>query len=381
MVARSDAASPLASAEEEEGDISLHFSSSTPGDIPRAGGPDRRETLASRMSSLMKGLKAVSRTGMSDTPEAPETKGAGGHGMPTMPSGNISPDERPEPQSPSSQVGRALMMTQVGVEGMTQTVCRELESSMQAWQQRRAEQSRSEGPRYSRSSRKSAKRKGFGSKYVKKMKLVSTLSKRGMSPEAFTQLPPDMQVAVWLHTNETIYQLIVDSLGHKYRHLMGRVAEGDGLGAYNAILMMDNEHTAGAKNMYLSELMGLRMEDTSTPSNPACILTYYERLYELNAKYSRANDGVGVSTDILRTKLMELPESYSFAVHCMEQDDLAAKRDGREPMSCQAIVDYVRFFENSVKRKAKTNRRRPGGAARMRPSETENKASWASLLG
>ena len=75
--------------------------------------------------------------------------------------------------------------------------------------------------------------------------------------------------------------------------------------------------------------MGLRMEDTGTSSNPACILTYYERLHELDAKYSRANNGVGVGTDILRTKLMELPQAYSFAVHCMEQDDIAARRDSK----------------------------------------------------
>ena len=92
----------------------------------------------------------------------------------------------------------------------------------------------------------------LGEKYLKKMKLVSTLSREGMSPEAFKQLPADMRVAVWQRSNETMYGLIMDSLGHKYRHLMGRVAEGDGLGAYNAILLLDNEHTAGAKNQYLT---------------------------------------------------------------------------------------------------------------------------------
>ena len=380
-VARSAAASLPEGAEEEEGEISLHFST-TPGDMPYADGPDRRETLASRMSTLMKGLRAVRLAGMSDTPEAPETKGAEGAPAPPQPSGEPEPGDGPPPQSPPSQVGRALVLTQIGAEDAAQAVRRELESSMQAWQQRRAEQSRQMGPRHRRSPRRRRRTKTFGERYLKKMKLVSTLSKQGMSPEAYQQLPPDMRVAVWQHSNEIIYQLIVDSLGHKYRHLMGRVAEGDGLGAYNAILLLDNEHTAGAKNMYLSELMGLRMEDTGTSANPACILTYYERLHELNAKYSRANDGVGVSTDILRTKLMELPESYSFAVHCMEQDDLAAKRDGREPMTCQAIVDYVRFFENSVRRKAKANRRRPGGSSKLRPKlRPRGKAYWADGKG
>ena len=166
------------------------------------------------------------------------------------------------------------MMSHIGMEDTTQAVRSELQSSMQAWQRRRAEQSRHTGSRHGDRRPRAKRKKSFGEKYLRRMKLVSTLSREGMSPEAFSQLPADMRVAVWQRSNETMYGLIMDSLGHKYRHLMGRVAEGDGLGAYNAILLLDNEHTAGAKNQYLTELMGLRMEDTGTSSNPACILTY-----------------------------------------------------------------------------------------------------------
>ena len=381
-VARSAAAFTPESASEDEGDVSLHFTS-TPGDIPRAGGSERRESTSSRMSTLMKGLRAISLPGMSGTPGGLKTAGAQeeGHAQsaPPQPSGTSGPAPLAEPQSSPRVVGRALMMSHIGTEDTTQAVRSELQSSMQAWQRRRAEQSRHTGSRHGDRRPRAKRKKSFGEKYLKRMKLVSTLSREGMSPEAFRQLPADMRVAVWQRSNETMYGLIMDSLGHKYRHLMGRVAEGDGLGAYNAILLLDNEHTAGAKNQYLTELMGLRMEDTGTSSNPACILTYYERLHELDAKYSRANNGVGVGTDILRTKLMELPQAYSFAVHCMEQDDIAARRDGREQMSCQGIVDYVRFFENSVKRKAKAGRRRSGGHAKARPKQRpRGRAYWAN---
>ena len=96
------------------------------------------------------------------------------------------------------------MLTQIGAEDAAQAVRRELESSMQAWQQRRVEQSRQMGPRRRRSPRRKGRARIFGEKYLKKMKLVSTLSKQGMSPEAYQQLPPDMRVAVWQHSNEII---------------------------------------------------------------------------------------------------------------------------------------------------------------------------------
>ena len=83
------------------------------------------------------------------------------------------------------------------------------------------------------------------------MKLVSALSKRGMSPEDYRSMDMDMQRELWEHCNELIYQMLAKSLGHKYSYLLARVATGDGMGAYRAIKLLNNESSSAAKNQYL----------------------------------------------------------------------------------------------------------------------------------
>ena len=138
-----------------------------------------------------------------------------------------------------------------------------------------------------------------------------------MSTAAYLRLPEEIRIAVWEHSSEILYQLIAQSLGHKYRHWIGRVATGDGYGCYEAMLLRDNECTSGAKNAFLTELMGLEMRMTGSDASAPCIMTYYGKLNELNAKYAKSNANVGVPVDILRAKLLELPERYSFPQHCL----------------------------------------------------------------
>ena len=183
------------------------------------------------------------------------------------------------------------------------------------------------------------------------MKLVAALSKRGMAPEDFLSLESSLQLELWEHCNEIIYQMIAKSLGHKYNYLLARVAAGDGMKAYQAIKLLDNESTTGAKNQFLSDLMRLTMRATGTRDTPANMMTYYDKIIELDSKYRLANNGIGVDRDVLRTKLLELPSAYDKAVEFIEQDDAMCRRQGREPMTCQAIVDYVNLFENTKKRK------------------------------
>ncbi len=60
--------------------------------------------------------------------------------------------------------------------------------------------------------------------------------------------------------------------------------------------------------------MKMEMRATGTRDTPANMMTYYDKLIELNAKYKLANSGVGVDNEILRTKLLQLPEAYEKAV-------------------------------------------------------------------
>ena len=54
------------------------------------------------------------------------------------------------------------------------------------------------------------------------MKLVSALSKRGMSPEDYRSMDMDLRRELWEHCNELIYQMLAKSLGHKYSYLLAR---------------------------------------------------------------------------------------------------------------------------------------------------------------
>jgi hypothetical protein len=136
-----------------------------------------------------------------------------------------------------------------------------------------------------------------------------------MPDAAFRRLPLDLQIDVWQEASDVLYTMIQDGLGPTYRHLIGRCAQGDGVGCYRALLLQENVQTAGAKNAFLSSLMSLKLPQTGDQHNAASMLTYYEKLTEINAKYKKANNDVGVSTDILRAKLMELPPAYSWPAH------------------------------------------------------------------
>ena len=135
------------------------------------------------------------------------------------------------------------------------------------------------------------------------------------------RLESSLQLELWEHCNEIIYQMIAKSLGHKYNYLLARVAAGDGMKAYQSIKLLDNESTIGAKNQFLSDLMRLTMRATGTRDTPANMMTYYDKLIELDSKYKLANNGIGVDRDVLRTKLLELPSAYDKAVEFIEQDD------------------------------------------------------------
>ena len=221
-----------------------------------------------------------------------------------------------------------------------------------------------------RSSAKSTK--SVTKAYVEKMKFVRELSRSGMSNRAFLELDNEMQRLLWEHCNEIIWTMIIKSLGHSHRHLVGRVANGDGLGAYNCMVLLGGDQTTGAQNGILSELMSLQMEATGDAESLPCMMTYYDKLIELDSKYKLANNGIGVDRDVLRTKLLELPSAYDKAVEFIEQDDAMCRRHGREPMTCQAIVDYVNLFENTKKRKD-----RQGTNGSHRKLGRRGRALWA----
>ena len=195
--------------------------------------------------------------------------------------------------------------------------------------------------------------------HVEKMKFVREMSKSGMSSEAFLALDNELQRLLWEYCNEIIWSMIIRSLGRKHRHIVGRVADGDGMGAYECIVLLGNDRSAGAKSSILSDLMSLQMQSTGNSEVPASIMTYYNALNDLDAEYARANGNVGMPRDILRTKLLQLPESYKFALQCIDEDDIEAERLGRAPKTCQEIVDYLVAFENKVRRRRDGNRHNP----------------------
>ena len=173
-----------------------------------------------------------------------------------------------------------------------------------------------------------------------------------MADRDFRRLPQDLQIAIWEEASERIFNLIRDALGTTYRHLIKRCAPGDGIGCYRAMLLLENVQTAGARNRFLSQLMALKLQHTGDAKNAASMLTYYNKLIEINEKYSKANDGEGVGNHILRAKLMELPEQYKWPAHCLEQDDVESKRLNRPARTCQEIVDYVGHWEANQKQKS-----------------------------
>ena len=60
------------------------------------------------------------------------------------------------------------------------------------------------------------------------------------------------------------------------------------MGAHQTMMLLENEQTAGAKTAVLDDLMKLRMSDTGGADKPACMLTYYEKLQELDSPAVRS---------------------------------------------------------------------------------------------
>jgi len=372
---------PGASAEGDSGEISLRLS---PGVSPRAD-TTRRDTITSTMSTIMRGLRGISRAGAASLErESTQTR----EGRPSTQFDEIE-------SKAGSETARPLLFPQtqrVPRSGgalsdearLQQSIQDELLSHMLDWQQRKARQRQSHRARSRRTRRHGRRHRDAGSHYtgeafLKRVKLVAALTKRGMSPADFQQLERSLQVEVWESANEQIHQLISKSLGHKYRYLIGRVAQGDGLGAYNTMLLLENEQTAAAKKDILSDLMALKLVETGDADNPACMLTYYAELGRLDTLYRQANNDVGVGMDILRTKLLELPDAYRFAVHWLEHSDVTAAREGRPQMTCQQIVDYVCNFENSAKRRSKSRMPRSKGTSKQAPRRrTYGRAMWTN---
>ena len=82
-----------------------------------------------------------------------------------------------------------------------------------------------------------------------------------------------------------------------------------------------------------------------------------------------------MAIDILRAKLMDLPERYSFPQHCLEQDDIDTKRLGRTPRTCQEIADYITHFESTVRRKRRSSNKQSRGGYKKAP-QRRGRAYW-----
>ena len=331
---------------EGEDEISLHLTP-RPEVISPRGDSSRRDSMSSRMTTLMRGLRSIRRTGGEETPEKTEESK-----QPTK--GGAAADPRAEAYSlafPKTQrVPRGHGGIRTGNEGNVQALQERLKSSLMATYRHlldksRANRSRSGGTRKDRAKKAAKKKKRIQDKYVQRLKLVESLSKTGMSKEAFIRLDLDLQRELWEHCSRIIYRMIVKSLGHTNRHLIGRVADGDGMGAYTALLLLENDQSAGAKSAILGEIMNLKMIHTGEPGKPANMLTYYNKLSELDAKYARANQKVGVPRDVLRSKLLQLPMKYNAPMTYINQDDVTARRRGYAQMTCQQIVGYVVAYE------------------------------------
>ena len=190
------------------------------------------------------------------------------------------------------------MPNQVGVSGGVidpQLLQRAIHATVIAWQQRRAWRKKRAHQKRGSRKRKGGRKSDTGMDYVKRRKLIEALAKDGMPTNAFLKLTVEIRIAVWEYSSEILYQLIAVSLGHKYRRWIDRVAVGDGYGCYQAMLLRDNECTSGAKNDFLTELMALKMRMTGSEVSAPCMMTYYGKLQELNAKYAKSNGGEGVA--------------------------------------------------------------------------------------
>ena len=219
-------------------------------DISFAEDPSRRETLGSRMSTLMRGLRSGLRTTAGNQQETKQDmQQVGAAPRPEGETLTFS-QKAPRPDGASDGTINPMNLQQA------------LHATVIAWQQRREARNRRNRSRRGTRKRKGKRKVDTGKSFVKRRKLVAALSEDGMSTAAYLRLPEEIRIAVWEHSSEILYQLIAQSLGHKYRHWIGRVATGDGYGCYEAMLLRDNECTSGAKNAFLTELMGLEMRMT-----------------------------------------------------------------------------------------------------------------------
>lgn len=362
-------------------EISLQM---TPQDQPQVRDPQRRGNLAPRWSTigdLMKGLSGISAR--SKRPDgASKREHPGGRPASAVPLGSKtlpSPTKRPSqpvtlPEDNISQASEALRR------------------AVLSWMARRRLRKRLGRDFGHRKTKKSTSSRANDKSYLNRIKLISTYSRNGMPDSDFRQLSHAMQVAVWEHASEVIYMTIRGSLGIKYRYIISRVAEGDGVGCYRALHRVGNEQTASAKSMFLTKLMNLKLQQTGTRDTPACMQTYFTELQDLNEKYRKANpDGIGVHADILRAKLLELPAQYSLVQTLLEQADADARRLGQRPRSCQEICDYVVAWETK-QRRLRSGRRihkahkardmgRPPRSRRARQTRSEfepDRALWAT---
>jgi len=173
-----------------------------------------------------------------------------------------------------------------------------LSATLRLWQQ--GQNNRDNLGEAKRGTRKKYKGKDkvdrLGYKYLRRVKLINAYVKNGMADRDFRRLPLDLQIAIWEEASERISNLIRDALGTTYRHLIKRCAPGDGIGCYRAMLLLENVQTAGARNRFLSQLMALKLQHTGDAKNAASMLTYYNKLIEINEKYGRT----GRQTDYTR---------------------------------------------------------------------------------
>ena len=371
----------------DDNEISLRL---TPrADITRMGDSTGRDTMASRMSNMFRRLQHMGSPIGEDSKEQEAEEGKTAAGMAGTPRDGDRSLTHPKTIRVPSHGGirTATEGNLPQIDDILREITHMTNEMLHYQESMRLGRSTSRTPGESRGrtrmsrTRSSAKStKSVTKAYVEKMKFVRELSRSGMSNRAFLELDNEMQRLLWEHCNEIIWTMIIKSLGHSHRHLVGRVANEDGLGAYNCMVLLGGDQTTGAQNGILSELMSLQMEATGDAESLPCMLTYYNALNELDARFAKTNNGTGVPRSILRAKLMELPEKYSFPVHCMEQADIEDRRLGRPLKTCQQIVDYVCAWEDTRKRMA-GDRRRKQSAKSGRRSRSEQASTRKTRPG
>ena len=221
---------------DSEDEISLRLTPRE--DIARTGAPMRRDTMTSRMSDMIHRLQSMTspiRSGSGEDSKEPELREEGK----TAEAAGATAIPRREgfPLAPST-TNRAPGHggARTGYEDAEQEIrailrdIANLERSMHPEEGSGPGRARSGGTR-KRRTKAGASRKCATKAYVDRMKFVRELSKSGMSNKAFLEMDNELQIMLWEHCNEIIWTMIIKSLGHSHRHIVGRVADGDGMGA------------------------------------------------------------------------------------------------------------------------------------------------------